>query len=245
MNDLSCRTVRSIPAALALIFLVGCGTSGVQRYSPVFDYSPPVEAKPGSADVTFAVVGAVGSDLIPTLQQFGQNMAQDFYEILTAHGYTVRGPFRTYDDMTFPDKKGSDLVLIPDLQIIGNSSGIRWSQSFGVALLGGTAFTGEGSLVVSGRVNLVVAESLSREKMWTKSVDIPPITIVVEETAMYSNSNVPLDVLMKEDGIYNDVAKALEAQYKTILARAYQYLDPEEMRIVKKQAQEIRSKKVY
>jgi len=235
-----------MPAGIALVLLSGCATTGTQRYTPNFDYSPPKEAKPAAANVTFAVVGGSYPESIPLFQQFNQNMSQDFFEILTARGYTVRGPFHTYDDITFPDKKGSDLILIPELQINPDASSLKWDQSFGAALFGQRGYTGEGTLVFTGRVNLVVAESLSREKMWTKSVEIPPLTVRVEETHMYGSPGIPVQQLMEsEDAIYNGVAKALEMQYKSILERAYQYLDPDEMQIVKKQAQEIRNKKVY
>ncbi|HET7437106.1 MAG TPA: hypothetical protein VFN10_20515 [Thermoanaerobaculia bacterium] len=238
-------------AGFALALLSSCATTGVQRYTPSFDYTPSKEVKPAAANITFGVVNASYPEPIPLFQQFGQNMSQDFFEILTARGYTVRGPFRTYDDITFPDKKGSDLILMPELQIRGDASRIKWEQGFGAALLGAmvgsnAGYSAKGDIVFSGRVNLVLAESLSREKMWTKSIDIPPLTVHIEETKLYPQPGVPLhDLLENEDVLYNDVAKALEAQYKTILDRSYQYLDPEEISIVKKQSQEIRNKKVY
>lgn len=235
-----------LAAAVAAMLLTGCVTSQARRYAASFDYTPPKEAKPAAANVTFAVVNANYPELIPLFQQFGQNMSQDFFEILTSRGYTVRGPFRKFDDITFTDKKGSDLILMPELQITGDASGLQWEQSFGAALLGANGYTGEGDLLIKGRVNLVVAESLSREKMWTKSVDIPPLTVHIDETKMYSAPNIPVETLLQnENVIYNDVAKALEAQYKTILDKAYQYLDPDEMQLVKKQSLEIRNKKVY
>jgi neuraminyllactose-binding hemagglutinin len=235
-----------IPAAIALMLLTSCMTTGVQRYSPNFDYSPPRDTRPAATNVTFAVVDASYPDLIPIFQQFGQNMSQDFFEILTARGFTIRGPFRTYDDVTFTDKKGSDLLLIPDLQISGDGSGIKWEPSLGAALFGKTGYTGEGNLVIKGRVNLVVAESMSKEKMWTKSVEIQPVTVPIEETRMYASPSISVrDLITNEDAIYNSVAQALETQYKTILENAYRYLDPDEMQLVKKQSQEIRTRKVY
>jgi hypothetical protein len=232
--------------AVALVVLSACATGGTQHYSPSFDYSPPTGTKPAAANVTFAVVSARYPEPIPLFEQFGQNMSDDFFEILTARGYTVRGPFRTFDDITFTDKKGSDLILMPELHINGDASGLKWDQSFTAALFGQAGFTGEGTLVIKGRVNLVVAESLSREKMWTKSVDIPPLTVQVPETRMYTSPNVPVPVLLQnEQEIYNNVAQALETQYEVILESAYRYLDPDEMQIVKKQSQEIRNRKVY
>ena len=235
----------SILSGLALVFIVGCGSpETVPRYTPSFEYTPPKESKQGAADVTFAIVGARYPTSIPLFQRFGQSVSRDFLGILTARGYTVKGPFATHDEMTFPDKKGSDLVLIPELQINRNAS-IKWSQGFGAAVMGAVSLQGEGDIVITGRVDLVVAESLSKEKMWTKSINIPPITIHVVTTKTYSRPLSADELVINEGMVYDDVAKALDAQYKAILEKSYQYLDPEEMRIVKKQAQEIRSKKVY
>jgi len=211
----------------------------------MFDYRPVSEAQPSAAEVTFAVVGASFPRTIDLFRRFGENMKADFFEMLSARGYGVRGPFGSYDEVTFPDKKGSDLLLEPEVHLDGDDSGMEWTQSFGVALLGGTAFKGKGTLVIQGRVNLVVSESLSHERMWTKSVEITPITVSVAATDLYA-SPIPVQLLLeKEAAIYRDVAQALEVQYKAVLERSYQYLDPEEMRLVKKQAAEIRAKKVY
>lgn len=232
---------------IALTFLAGCATTATQRYTPRFDYSPPKQAKPAAANITFAVVNASYPDRLPLFKEFSENMSKDFFEILTARGFTVRGPFHTYDDITFPDKKGSDLILIPDLQINPDATNVKWEQSLVSALLPGPPrFTGSGTVTITGRVNLVIAESLSREKMWTKSVDLPPVRVPIEETQSYSMPGANMQLLIEnESTIYNGVAKALEAQYKAILDRAYAYLDPDEIQLVKKQAQEIRAKKVY
>lgn len=49
----------SVATAVALIFCLGCVTAGSQqRRAPTFDYAPPGAARPGSSNITFAVVGA-------------------------------------------------------------------------------------------------------------------------------------------------------------------------------------------
>lgn len=229
----------SILVGFALILLFGCETAAVLRYTPSFNYSPPKQANPGATDVTFAVIDASNPPAFPLFQQLAQSLSRDLLAILTARGYTMRGPFRTFDDMTFPDKKGSDLILIPELKIQADDSGIAWSPIYG------GVFQGKGILIITGSVNLVVEESLSGEKMWVKNFDIPRATIPVETIYGYPGRTSVQVLLEKEGQIYNDIAKALEAQYKPILERTYQYLDPEEMQIVKTQSQEIRSKKVY
>lgn len=43
----------------------------------------------------------------------------------------------------------------------------------------------------------------------------------------------------------NDVAKGIENQYPDIMTTISKIIDPEEMRIIKKQVQELKSKKGY
>ena len=82
-----------------------------QRIAPTFDYTPAANADPMSANITFAVVGSYFETPVPLFEIFSSNMARDFAEILTARGFTIRGPFVSYDEMTFPDKEGSNLIL--------------------------------------------------------------------------------------------------------------------------------------
>ena len=100
------------------IVLAGCAVP-VEPKPPraiiTFDYSPP-ETMPGSANLTFAVVGAeiVGGRRgtpIPLFKTFASNMTKDFSEILTARGFSVKGPFQGYDIMTYSDKEGTEEVL--------------------------------------------------------------------------------------------------------------------------------------
>jgi len=48
-----------------------------------------------------------------------------------------------------------------------------------------------------------------------------------------------------QNKIMNETAKQLEKQYPDLMATISPLIDPEEMRIIKKQAQELKSKKGY
>jgi hypothetical protein len=259
------RTKKLLFPTLVLGILTACVTTTqpeVQRYVPTFDFAPSAQAQPGSAHITFAVIKPRFVSNIALFQSFAEKMGQDFYEVVSARGFGVRGPFATYDQMTYPDKKGSDLLLMPELTVRLDTSRLTWKEQvnggdFTRALLGDkrTRYKAEGQVILGGRINLVVAESLSTERMWTKSVEIAPIEITLQTTGNYftmfnRNDTAVGDseaamLLNNEPQLYSDVAKALEAQYKIILTAVYNYLDPEEMRMVNKQADEIRKRKVY
>ena len=94
----------------------------------LLDYTPRAESTPGSADTTFAVVGAQFKTPVPLFRTFASNMTKDFEEILTARGFGVRGPFMEYNDMTYSDKEGSDLILTAEVEFSSDTSQIKYSS---------------------------------------------------------------------------------------------------------------------
>ncbi|MFZ3091476.1 MAG: hypothetical protein WA240_12755 [Nitrospirota bacterium] len=48
---------------------------------------------------------------------FSRSMASDFERMVIARGFKTKGPFKSLDYMTYPDKTGSDLTLTPKIFI--------------------------------------------------------------------------------------------------------------------------------
>ena len=92
-----------------------------------FDYDPIPDAAPGSANATFAIVNTQFEGPVPLFSTFASNMEKDFAEILTAHGFSVRGPFISYDNMTYSDREQSDLTLTAEVDFTSDTSQIQWS----------------------------------------------------------------------------------------------------------------------
>ncbi len=234
---LYCATVITVTCAV----LAGCAVH-VEPEPPraiiTFDYSPP-EMMPGSANLTFAVVGTeiVGGEYgtpIPLFKTFTSNMTKDFSEILTARGFSVKGPFQDYDIMTYTDKEGTDLILTAEVEFRSDTTQIRPS-GFGNL---------NGAIIVSCHVNLVAYESLTRNRLWTKSVAITPITVELISRKLYPNGATLATLLVNENKFHNDVGRALESQYTEIMNRIYGYIEPEAMAIVGEAAQNLRKQKI-
>ena len=227
--------------AVIYITLTGCAVH-VEPEPPraiiTFDYSPP-ETMPGSANLTFAVVGAeiVGGKRgtpIPLFKTFASNMTKDFGEILTARGFSVKGPFQGYDIMTYSDKEGTDLVLTAEVEFSSDTTQLRFSSIGRVS----------GLIIVSCHVNLVAYESLTRNRLWTKSVAITPITVELISRNVYPNGASLAALLVNENKFHNDVGRALEGQYTEVLNRIYGYIEPEAMALVGEAAQNLRKQKI-
>ena len=137
------------------LITTGCATGRFAqppRYTPNLDHTPTKEAAPGSADVTFAIVGAEfvapttaqqglllqQGILLPSapppllFQQLISNMTKDFEEVLTAKGYLIEGVYRTFDEMNYPNKEGSDLILTAKVKFdVSSNVQYKGSSKFG------------------------------------------------------------------------------------------------------------------
>ena len=189
---------------------------------------------------------------VPLFEDFANTMTKDFMELLNAHGYSVRGSFKTYNDMMYPDKEGSDLLLTADIQCGLDDSGVRWVAAKNEKWDPGEPthyFAPSGSMTIKCHVNLVISESLTNENMWKKSIAITPFTVVIPKTPKFGeelNSEILFVFLMKGfNEFHSQVGSALVEQYDNIGSKIYTYLDPREMAIVKNQAMELRKRKVY
>ena len=97
---------------------------------------------------------------------------------------------------------------------------------------------------MSCHVNLVAYESLTRNRLWTKSIAITPITVELISRNVYPNGASLATLLVNENKFHNDVGRALEGQYTEILNRIYGYIEPEAMSIVGEAAKKLRQQKI-
>ena len=213
------------------------------RAKTTFDYTPPEEAKPNSAGATFAVVGATFETPVPLYSNFTNSMADDFGEILTARGYGLKGPYKTFNEILYPDKLASNLILTTEVKFDTDRTQIKWSP---VEVLYRTEeeehFRASGEMVVKGRVNLVVSESLTNETMWTRSIAITPKTIKLVSRENYPSHANLVGQLEHDNKFHEDVGNALLEQYNEIMKTIYDYLHPGEMALIMKAAADARKR---
>ena len=189
---------------------------------------------------------------VPLFEDFASSMTKDFVEVLNAHGFGVRGPFKTYDEMIYPDKEGTDLILTAKIEFGLDDSGIKWGAAKNDKWDPGEPlhyFAPSGSIIIKYHVNLAISESLTNERMWRKSIVITPFTVFIPKTPKFgeklSSENLLAFLMKSSNAFHSQVGSALVEQYDNIGNKIYVYLDPREMAIVKNQAMELRKRKVY
>lgn len=242
---------------LAMLLLVGCASAPppVASYTPRFTFAYPSGEAPAS-DVTIAIVRPIETNAGATLPagavlaqpstkraqveaNFKNGIVAQLQELLGKKGFKQTGPFDDLNSMTFPDKKGSDLTLTTQL---GLTLGIPETstdleQGFGNQVMGGGVMvvSSAGKCSMAGNVSFVMLEPMSAEKIWIKKIDLPPTEVECSGKGTPGNFNV----------IDNGVAQLFEKTFQLLMEKAWDYISPEEVALLKKQSQELRAKKVY
>lgn len=236
--------------AVALV-LVNCGPEQQQvrktevKYAPNFQYGYPKGEAPAT-DVTVALVRPTyiapgytdkeGYRDHHHVAAFKASIATQLQEMLTTKGFRLTGPFDSTNDMTFPDKKAADLALTPQVTLTWTFPPGGWRQGPPNQWTGQAdrSYWMEGTCSGTGFVSYVLIEPMSGEKLWIKKVDIAPVEV---------DCNARGD---KDDHVYQDgIGRILEAAYQAAMAKAWTYLSPEELTLLKAKAKELRDKKVY
>jgi hypothetical protein len=145
--------------------------------------------------------------------------------------------------MLFPDKQGTDLVLIPELDLKVNFDNLQRKKEL---------FSGKikfkGTAVVSGRVNLSLGESLSNERMWVKSIEVPGMNVKFEMKKWMDADVGPDEVrsaIWRDPAFTSAIGPVLDSVYNRILQTSWSYLEPAEVGQVKQQSLAVRQRKSF
>lgn len=247
-----------------------------KNYEPNFSYKAANTGQ--KLDVTVGVISPQFTDNVKLYHQnFETNeivkrtvssLGATFNEVLVAKGFNTKGPFVSLNDMTFPEKKGSDLLLYPEFDFQVNVTAenkhaaepekpAEPPKEEGSSFLGGLIKKDEKkapaapkappkmvcdvSLSVSGNILFVAQEPLSGERMWIKRLDVSasPQTFPTQEGPMCDGSRD------WSTEIKNAWAKAHEIVYQSSMKAFDNYVNGEEFQQLKAQSQELRQKKAY
>jgi hypothetical protein len=236
-----------------------------------FTWDPVQNAPVGSLRVTMAIVDPLfvqQNEYItkhdPVAKGFTRSLSIDLDKLLIAKGMTVTGPFESLDAMTYPDKKNADLSLTPDLIMNVTVKQGGWTRN-GQNLIMPVEVTVDGSL------SLVMREPLSSEKIWIKKLPFQSVTksgqVVAKAQTLVAGANygslqgknkVSLLELMNAsgkvvvqpgeivvDGEAEAMADCIKDSYKPILDTVWNYINGQEVKILKEKATEVRKLKRY
>lgn len=194
--------------------------------------------------------GAGGTNALERiLSDFQQAMETDFEEMLLSRGFVFKGPFPTYNEMVYADRRDSDLVLHPQIEIRPrvNAEPTEKSNVVGEILsIGGDMWVIEsGTVALAGRVTLAIYEPMTQTRLWNRSISVPDTTVRWQGELEYEVPPRSMAHIMEEPQLQNGFARLMEDMYERTLQTAWDYLDPEEMLVLREQAYEIREDAGY
>jgi hypothetical protein len=246
-----------------------------------FTYNNAVkDAAAASEQITIAVVypdyrledSALRLDLYKKVGGgFSESMGSDIDKVLIGKGMTTKGPYPGLEEITYGDKKASDLTLAPKvfLSVQTKYIGGRPLTSGNKSQPGEPIFMGEHEpgkgwfvkdveVIVSGWFVFGMQEPLSAEKMWLKRIELEdykavcmecyegdPNSVYHAESGTWYQSGYVCSNRVIVDQKPEVVADALKRVYPTLLDKLQTYIDVEELKELKKKTKEIRELKRY
>jgi hypothetical protein len=241
------------------LFLTSCKSTAtrnpsqpaVQRVPAKFDFSPPTRAQVASANISIAIVkpiyiGENPEYFVPPFNEMASSMGNDFEELLTAKGFTVRGPFGSRDEMVYNDKINSSFVLEIGIELkpqYNRKFSTKTKADLGSILNPYSKLTYTTSHKMSGEItlsgNLVINAKSSQygELIWKKNIALDASSFTYNGSLTWTG-DVPTmaDELKQDNLVYNTLSTELEKFYLKSLALAWQQIDPAEMKSVGEQA---------
>jgi hypothetical protein len=220
-----------------------------------FNYDPKTTVTAGSAGIGMVLVSPAFEQKVfryfneRPFTDFKKSLENDLQEMITSRGFTFRGPFNGYDEITYIDKKATDIVIeveiIPSLQFLSNSPWKSEShynfRPYGASYYTYT-YSYESKWSLSGKIKITFSEILSHEKINIRNIEINEVVFDVKSEKKYSDNNyIPL----RDAGIFNPLVTALEEIYSSSLAKTWNFFDPEEIKSWMPQIKELREKKRY
>lgn len=221
----------------------------LQRIPAKFDFSPPSRSQVASTTITIAIVrpmyvGKNAEYFVPPFKEMAESMGNDFEELLTAKGFTIRGPFGSRDEMVYNDKVNSSFVLEIGIELnpqynrkYATTAKTNWG-----ALLDKTAsattYTQKmsGEVILTGSLVINAKSAQYGELLWKKNIALQPASFTYTGSLTWTGVPTMAEELTKDNQVYNTVSKELEKFYLQALNLAWQQIDPAEMKSVAEQA---------
>jgi len=220
-------------------------------------FSIPDRKPPGSTQVTIAMINPKYEEKLPSqydlfCKSFSDSLTASLGEIIVAKGMNVKGPFENSETIPNLDKQEADLALAPKVLIkflggrqVGAENGVFITIKE-QNILGDVA---KWVMNVEGWISFEMLEPLSGERMWIKKIDLGKFPIKFElafnrKGAKSGGGGLVIAPILYDTGP-DALALSLNKMYPRILKTSWDYLNSDEMFVLKKKSEEIKKLKRY
>lgn len=231
---------------------MGCSSSrsvSVSKQTFTFDYTPTKSNKGGSTGMVVALIrpeyAKTFTSRAELYNSFKTALGGDIEELIVGKGFNTKGPYLGYDEMTYEDKKIIDMAFLIEIAPEFKDNDGSWKSHLAIAEPGNYVYSYKGTISLTGKINISGVEPLTRQKLWSKSVQIPNIENIPVETSTKYKRPLRGDEVLLDPNIYNAIGNALQQQYSGILSKIEAHFSPEEFMSYSSQIKELKSKKVF
>ena len=243
------------PVFVCILFFNGCAFQK-KAQTPLktvnFNYAPIKSDSSGAAKIGIILIspsfdrkGFTYFSQRP-FTDFKKSLEGDLEEMITSRGFTFRGPFNGYDEITYSDKKATQIVIEveinPSLQSLTAKPWIAhrhfhyqpYGQSYNTY-----TYSFEGRLSLSGTIKLTFSEVMSHEKINIRNVSINNVEFDVKTEDRYDDKDY---LPVRDPGFYNPLVTAMEEVYGSVLQKTWGFFDPAEITSWIPQIEELRDR---
>lgn len=168
-----------------------------------------------------------------------------FQELISNKGFNLTGPFESFDDMTYGEKKNGYLALIPKLNItINKKASKRHTQPLT------DIYTEEGVIQVTGELRVDLIEPVTKEKILSRRINLSDLNIVKNYKyekklnssvwAMFLSASVTI-----EDSMDKAITDAINDFYATAMAKITKSISSEELLSYRPQVEKLKELKRF
>ncbi len=233
-------------AGIGALAFAGCTIAPkIQRADPHFTWEPPGKNAPHGFTVALVHPSFLTESKFGWYKDsrynktFLDSLQTDLQRVLIAKGFTVSGPYSSFDDMTFPNKKDTPLALVTSVNII-------LDQSLAQDIAKEGHIWQKGSVSGTGFIRFTMVEPMSEQKIWVKKVDIPGATRNIDVDLLGGSGAEGLNPFWhNKDNREAALVEILNEVYGIAMEKFWSYLNADEMQLMRKDAMEARKRKVF
>jgi hypothetical protein len=250
LNQNNTNIMKVIRLLVLLLLLSGCFASKQAtteaRRPAKFDFAPPSTTKVGETGITIALINpsyihANAEYLSEPFSTMASNMGTDFKELLTAKGFTLRGPYDSRGKMTFTDKTSSDFAIVISIDLQPTWAR-RYKYDAGMGVLIAPSYKMNGDGMLGGRLVISAESPRYGELLWTKSIDLDKSKFSYQGAIKWDAVPSIARELELDNVFYNNLCKELEKFYAQAMNLTWEQIDANEMRTIAAQAKKADSK---
>ena len=216
----------------------------IQRMPAKFDYSHPARMQPGSAGLAIVLIkprfvdknGTEPQYLTPPFNEMATSMGNDFEELLSAKGFTMRGPFGSRDEMVYNDKINSSFALEINIDLNSSVYNRKYKFTQGIGSIVPSSYKMTGDVILGGDLIITASSPQYGEKIWKKNIKLETLSFKYTGTLKWDAVPSLAGELTQDNAVYNAFARELEKYYQQAMNLAWQQIEVAEMKTVAEQA---------